>query len=264
MSSAADDTRRRLSVGDIVTLGGLVLYALRPVLPGIVPGLAGLGLALSCLRPLPGDARFSRSARAIVAGVCIYAGFARSWSMWPAYLLVPVLATIGLAFSAGFGRDTLAALARGRLGRAEWGLIALNAIVAAVALVGWVVLLQPDLSRLAGMLPQWPLIGLIGAGASFSVVNALLEEIVWRGILQNWLMTFMSAPAAVFVQAASFGAAHYNGFPSGLVGMGLAAVWGAMIGALALQSKGLAAPVVAHIAADAVIFAVLAGALAQR
>jgi membrane protease YdiL (CAAX protease family) len=45
--------------------------------------------------------------------------------------------------------------------------------------------------------------------------------------------------------------------------MGLAAMWGAMIGALALRSRGLAAPVVAHIAADAVIFAVLAGALVR-
>ena len=45
-------------------------------------------------------------------------------------------------------------------------------------------------------------------------------------------------------------------------GIGLAAIWGAMIGALALRSQGLLAPIVAHIAADAVIFAVLASAAA--
>lgn len=264
VSALADDTRRRASVGDGVTTAGLVLYALLPIIPGLVVGLAGTGLFLSCLRPLPGDGRFSRPARAIVAGLCVYAGLLRSLYVWPAYLLVPILAATALAFSAGFGRDLLATLDRGRFGRTEWGLIALIAIVAAVALVGWVLLLQPDLSRLAGMLPQWPLLGLIGAGAGFSIVNAILEEVVWRGILQRWLATFMSAPAAVFVQAVSFGAAHYNGFPSGLVGMGLAAIWGAMIGALAVRSRGLAAPIAAHIAADAVIFAVVAGALSQR
>lgn len=264
MSSRNDDTRRGLAVGDAATLAGLVLYALLPVVPGIVLGVAGSGLFLSCLRPLPGDSGFSRPARAIVAGLCVYAGLLRSLYVWPAYLLVPILAATALAFSAGFGRDLLATLDRGRLRRTEWGLIALIAVVAAAALVGWVLLLQPDLSRLAGLLPPWPLLGLIGAGAGFSIVNAVLEEVVWRGILQRWLMTFMSAPAAVFVQAVSFGAAHYNGFPSGFVGMGLATIWGAMIGALAVRSKGLAAPIVAHVAADAVIFAVLAGALAQR
>lgn len=264
MSLQTDEGRRGLSTGDLLALAGLLLYALLPVVPGVLLGAAGVGLLLSCVRPLPGEGRFSRPARAIVGGLCVYAGFARAWYLWPAYLLVPILAAIALGFAAGFGRDLLATLQRGRLGRAEWGLIALIAVIAATALIGWVVLLEPDLSRLSGLLPQWPLLGLVAAGAGFSIVNAMLEEIVWRGVLQNWLMSFMSPPAAVVVQAASFGAAHYNGFPSGFAGMGLAAIWGAMIGALAVRSGGLAAPVVAHIAADAVIFAVLAGALAQR
>ena len=181
--------------------------------------------------------------------------------MWPVYLLIPIAGAFALAFAAGFGRDFLAALARGRLRRTEWGLIALIAVVAAIALVAWVALFQPDLTRLRAMIPEWPLLGLIGAGATFSIVNAILEEIVWRGILQRWLTTFLAPPVAVAVQAASFGAAHYSGFPSGAAGIFLAAVWGAMIGALALRSKGLLAPIVAHVAADMVIFAVVAGAL---
>jgi len=247
--------------GDMITLLGLVVYALRPGLPLFVMGAAGAALMAACIRPLTGDDRFSRPARAMVGGLCLYLAVAGSWRIWPAYLLVPIAGALGLAFAAGFGRDFLAALKRGRLRRSEWALIALIAIVAASALVTWVTLFQPDLTRLRGMVPEWPLLGLIGAGAAFSVVNAILEEIVWRGILQRWLTTFMTPWAAVAVQAASFGAAHYAGFPSGAVGIGLAAIWGAMIGGLALRSQGLLAPIVAHVAADAVIFAVLAGAL---
>jgi membrane protease YdiL (CAAX protease family) len=240
-----------------------MLFALLPVLPTAVVGAAGAALVSSCIRPLPEDERFSRSARAIVGGLCVHFGLAGAWRIWPAYLVVPLLIALALAFSAGFKRDFLATFKLGRLGQTEWGLIALIAAVAATALIGWVVLLQPDLSRFREMLPDWPLLALIGAGLGFSVINAILEEVIWRGILQRWLMTFMSPLAAVLVQAASFGAVHYNGFPSGVVGMGLAAVWGGMIGGLALRSRGLIAPIVAHIAADVVIFAVVAGAVAQ-
>ena len=257
-SSALDYSPRS---GDLITLLGLVVYALRSVLPTFAMGAAGAALLAASVRALPGDGRFSRSARAMVGGLCFYVAVAGPWRMWPAYMLVPIAGALGLAFAAGFGRDCLAALDRGRLGRTEWGLIALIATVAAIALVAWVALFQPDLTRQRGMLPHWPLFWLIGAGAAFSILNAILEEIVWRGVLQRWLMTFMAPFAAVGVQAASFGAAHYAGFPSGAVGIGLAAVWGAMIGGLALRSRGLLAPIMAHVAADAFIFAVLAGAL---
>lgn len=247
--------------GDLITILGLVVYALRPVLPALLIGLAGAALLAGCFRPLPGDGQFSRPARAMVGGLCFSVAVGASWRIWPAHPLVPIAGALGLAFAAGFGRDFLAAIERGRLGRMEWGLIALIAIAAAIALVAWVVLFEPDLTRLRRMLPEWPLLGLIAAGATFSIVNAIMEEIIWRGILQRWLTSFMAAPAAVAVQAASFGAAHYAGFPSGAVGIALAAIWGAMIGGLALRSRGLLAPIGAHVAADAVIFAVLAGAL---
>lgn len=246
--------------GDVATLLGLALYALLPAVPVFVLGAAGAALLLTCVRVLPGDARFSRPARVVVGALCLYPALASSWRIWPAYLLVPIIAAFGIAVAAGFKRDFVAALDRGRLGATEWVLIALIAVVAAIALVGWVALFQPDLSRLRAMVPPWPWLGLIAAGVGFSVINAILEEIVWRGILQRWLMSWMSPMAAVAVQAAPFGAAHANGFPSGVVGIGLAAIWGGMIGGLALRSNGLAAPIVAHIAADAVIFAVLASA----
>jgi membrane protease YdiL (CAAX protease family) len=105
-------------------------------------------------------------------------------------------------------------LQRGHLDRTEWLWIAVIAILAATALIAWVVLFAPDLSRLRSMLPAWSLLGLVAAGAGFSVLNALLEEVVWRGVLQAWLLTWVPPWAAVGAQALSFGAAHYAGFPA--------------------------------------------------
>jgi membrane protease YdiL (CAAX protease family) len=248
---------RKPGLGDVATLLGLGLYALLPMRPGLVLAAAGAGLLLASLEEMRGDRPFSRPARATVGALSLYAALAGAWYIWPAYLLAPLLLAGLLGYSAGFGRDFLAAMRWGRLGRAEWAAIGLVALIAAVALIGWVALLQPDLSRQRAMLPDWPLLGLLAAGLTFSIVNAILEEFIWRGILLDWFRTFMPAAAAVLAQAASFGAAHFMGFPSGFAGAGLAAVYGIMLGALALRAGGLLAAIVAHIAADAVIFTLL-------
>jgi membrane protease YdiL (CAAX protease family) len=228
--------------GEALTLLGLAIFAFAPVLPKLAVAGAGAALLACCLRPLPADGRFSRPTRAVVGALCLYMLLGSQGMIWPLYLLVPLAAAGALGFAAGFGRDLLAAMERGRLGRTEWALIAVIAVVAGIALVGWTVLFRPDLSRLGAMVPRWPLPGLIAAGLGFSVINALLEEVIWRGILQRWLLTFTAAPVAVAVQALSFGALHYGGFPSGWVGMGLAGVYGLMIGALALRSRGCSRP----------------------
>jgi hypothetical protein len=49
-------------------------------------------------------------------------------------------------------------------------------------------------------------------------VNAVGEEALYRGILQNELTDTLGRAPAVVVQAAAFGFAHLNGFPSGGVG----------------------------------------------
>ncbi len=149
----------------------------------------------------------------------------------------------------------------GRLGRRESLLILVIASTAGVALLAWVEIVEPDLSKFRSMLPRWPIAALVLAGLGFSIVNAILEEFLWRGVIQNWLLSITTRSWAVAVQALSFGAAHYLGFPGGAVGAVLATLYGAMVGALALRSGGLLAPIVAHIGADAVIFALVAGSL---
>ena len=66
-----------------------------------------------------------------------------------------------------------------------------------------------------------------------------------------------SGRTAVLVQAAAFGLLHLSGFPGGAVGVGLAAVYGVMLGVLRRRAGGLLAPYVAHVAADLTVFVLL-------
>jgi membrane protease YdiL (CAAX protease family) len=236
-------------------LAGMALFALHPFTP-IRPGIALAGallLGASFLRLQS----LAAPAAAVVGALCIYVGAFPSWFFWPAYLLIPILLMVGAAGVRGAMHELQASCAAGRLGREEaWPILAIS-LAAGIALVSWVWLLQPDLARFREMIPDWPLWALLGAGAAFSIINAILEELIWRGVLQSWLLQLTSRPTALIVQALSFGAAHYVGFPGGVAGAVLATIYGLMLGILAMWSRGLKAAIVAHVAADAVIFTIV-------
>ncbi|MBA2743194.1 MAG: CPBP family intramembrane metalloprotease [Chthoniobacterales bacterium] len=175
--------------------------------------------------------------------------------------MIPIFIAALTSVAVGSRGELLAALKLGRLGRAEIAFVLLISATAALALLIWVWALEPDLSDFKAMLPSWSVPALVGAGIGFAVINAVLEEVIWRGIFQHWLLSVAPAAVAVVLQALSFGAAHYRGFPSGFVGVGLSTLYGLMLGALALRSRGLLAPIVAHVTADAVIFAIIASSV---
>lgn len=127
------------------------------------------------------------------------------------------------------------------------------AAVTPVALFLWLRLTQSDVSDLVRSVPQASLPLLILGGAAFALINAFFEELMWRGIFQTRLLELFRAPLAVGIQAVSFGVAHAHGFPRGVVGVVLAGVWGAMLGMLRQQARGLLAPVLAHVVADSTI-----------
>jgi hypothetical protein len=146
----------------------------------------------------------------------------------------------------------------------SWGSVPLlptllTAAVTPGALVGWYLAVRPDLADvvetyLAVSAPAWLI--LLGA-AGFALVNAALEEAVWRGILQPELAERFGPGLAVGLQATSFGAAHAWGFPRGVAGVALVTAWGVLLGLLRARSRGLLAPWLAHVAADAVIAAIV-------
>lgn len=240
---------------DAAVLIGLVLFACHPV-EGLRPAIAAGGVLL-LLVALAGPRPATAPVAALVGLFCIYAASFRFLFVWPAYLLLPLFTAFAAALVRSSAGEFRAGLSIGRVGRGEAGLIVIISAAAAVALIGWVWWFAPDLARFRQQIPSWPTWALAGAGLGFSVINAVLEEIIWRGLLQQWLMKFCGPVTALLLQAVSFGAAHYSGFPGGIAGVALASLYGLMLGALVMYSRGLAAAILAHIAADAVIFSLV-------
>lgn len=134
-------------------------------------------------------------------------------------------------------------------------------VLVAVALPAWLLILQPDLSAIVDRLPDAGWATIVALGLLFAGANALAEELAWRHVLWEGLEG-APQPAIIAAQAASFGIAHIAGFPSGAIGVLLAAVYGALLGLLRARSNGILAPFFAHVGADAVIYGlVLASAL---
>jgi len=87
----------------------------------------------------------------------------------------------------------------------------------------------------------------------FVPVNAVTEEIAYRGIAFDSANTYLPLVPTLMGQAVAFGTLHVAGFPSGLAGVGLALAYGMVIGLIRHISGGLRFPVIAHMAADATI-----------
>jgi hypothetical protein len=133
------------------------------------------------------------------------------------------------------------------------------AIVSCSVLVSFDVLRHPDVTELRGRLPG-PVAGsVLLAGAYFALVNAALEEVIFRGILFDVVESQWGGRVAVAATAVLFGYGHLQGYPPGPLGGVLAGLYGLALGSLRLWSDGIGLPVAAHIAADATIFAIVAG-----
>lgn len=135
-----------------------------------------------------------------------------------------------------------------------------TALVAGAALVTWFIVLRPNVDDLLEkFFPNVPPWLLITAGAVFSMVNAALEEAAYRGILMYSLEAACGPGiAALLLQALAFGTAHIRGFPRGWPGVGLATIYGLLMGVLRIRSQGLLAPWMAHAATDVTIVSILA------
>lgn len=147
----------------------------------------------------------------------------------------------------------------------HFGTVTRNGVIAAVGIAGvssltlilfhrW---LHPDLRELVGTLPIRRLGGLVPAGVIFSFGNAVMEELIFRGILHDSLASQWGEWFALVCTSCLFGLGHLHGFPPGAVGAMLAAIFGGLLGSLRIYTGGLALPVLAHVVADATIFSIL-------
>jgi len=90
-----------------------------------------------------------------------------------------------------------------------------------------------------------------------SLANALMEEAIFRGVFQEALTAEWGPWPAIVIQGVLFGVVHIQGFPRGLAGLVMASGYGIALGWLRLRSGGMAASCIAHVCADATIFALL-------
>ena len=176
---------------------------------------------------------------------------------WPLYLLVPLAIYALIVAVAPPLRRSVRWL---RVGRFDGGVIAWTAAIilgSSAALVLWSVVARPDIGDLTEKIPRVGPIQLLLIGFTFSLANALMEEAIFRGVFQEALTVEWGSWPAIGIQGVLFGAIHVQGFPHGLEGMAMASAYGVALGWLRLRSGGMAASCIAHVCADATIFALL-------
>ncbi len=131
-------------------------------------------------------------------------------------------------------------------------------VLSSAALILWYRVVQPDIAAFTRFIPQWPLPLLLLGGLGFAILNGVVEEVIFRGIVWDGIAALVPAPFVLLtVQALFFGTAHFWGVPSGVIGAVLATIYGIMLGIIRMRGGGLLMAVVTHVFADIVIFCIL-------
>ena len=185
--------------------------------------------------------------------------FSPIFNRWPWHLLGPLVIYHIVVLLLPKLRDTLIWLKSGSIENQVLVLMSATIVISAIALIGWYIVLEPDLSIYDDLFPDLPLIVMPLAGLGFAVLNSVIEEFSFRGILMSGLEnTLNNQAAAIIIQAIPFGLIHYvSGFPNGATGFSLTLIYGVLLGYIRSRSKGMTAPVITHIVADLVIFSIL-------
>jgi len=142
---------------------------------------------------------------------------------------------------------------------------AVIAVISSSALILYHALIRPDVTSLGDRMHVAALGGVVFAGIMFPLLNAPLEELVFRGILFDAIESEWGWRVALAITVLLFGYGHMSGYPPGWLGAILAGLYGGVLGLLRVWVGGLALPILAHIAADATIYGILVheGAVGQ-
>jgi uncharacterized protein len=249
------EVSRREETAPIILL--IIISIVRPFVPGgFVWGLAIVQLVL-LIRAIP---RLDWNAVHLGILLCSLTVFSviPVTRRWPWMFLIPILLYWALLQSFQPLRLTATWLRVGRPTLPMWIAAATVAVGSAVSLLLWLNLARPDVKSQAGLIPAWSSGRLVLLGVGFALFNAAVEEMIWRGVVFDALeRTGLPTVPVVLIQAVSFGVVHLHGFPSGSVGILLASAYGAILGFLRSQTRGLLVPFVAHAATDFSIFEIL-------
>ncbi|MEU0835674.1 type II CAAX endopeptidase family protein [Streptomyces sp. NPDC005969] len=248
--------RKTLAGAFIVALGICAVLPIRPEVPvrTAIVGLVAVALIVG--------ACVLRSAAAIRAAVFIgplFGLFAVGiLGGWPPAVTTVLVCTLPLACLLFAGRrpalrPVVPWLARGSLTPGAPWLGVATVVLSAAALTAWALVVRPEPPEYMSELQRLPLWLAILGIVAFALVNPVWEEMLFRGVLLTELASVWGVRAAVVLQAVLFGAAHFAGFPSGPVGMMMAAAWGFVLGVMRVRSGGILITYLVHVTANAVI-----------
>jgi membrane protease YdiL (CAAX protease family) len=173
---------------------------------------------------------------------------------WPWLWIIPIAAYFLLLAVFPQLRRSFSWLHIGRLTR--------RTIIATVALMlctTFVLLIfqsvmQPETAVFRERLQLAKLGNVFLAGIIFVTLNAVMEELVFRGIFFDAIDSQWGPSIAVIGTAVLFGLGHLHGYPPGSIGAVLAMLFGLALGGLRLWTAGLLSPILAHLAADGTIY----------
>ncbi|MCK4906498.1 MAG: CPBP family intramembrane metalloprotease [Spirochaetes bacterium] len=172
--------------------------------------------------------------------------------------LIPCLAYVVMVLSIRSMRSSLGWLRWGKVKRIDWWFIAVSVVISSAALFLWAIYIKKDLSVFHDKLPSMPIVLLCLGGVVFAVLNTLVEELFTRLVMWDGLSAvFSNIAVIVIIQALFFSLWHVQGFPRGLIGIGMAFVWAVFLGIIRYRTKGVLAPLITHFLADAVIFIII-------
>jgi len=255
--------------------------------PALGRALVPLALVvLSSLAPLVGDDVAQRSGRSLLGGLAALTLFAAvtqrrgstrlglgltatvaasavlPWQVgwWPLPGLVGVAVYLVAHSLTREPGGHHAVLRLGRLTAADIWMVVGVVVSSGAVLLLFSRLAPPRVGTGASFLTTLTPVSLVAAGVAFAVVNAFVEEFLFRGAMMHHLGPVLGGWTAVVVQALAFGMLHLNGYPYGPAGVVLASVYGVLLGAIRLRSGGLLAPWIAHAVTDVVIFVLIVGA----
>lgn len=167
------------------------------------------------------------------------------------YIAAPLAyAAIALTFPGfrlGFGW-----FRRGRFTRGIVSTLGLLVLAVVGGLILYFKLIHPDLTHqpVLGM-HRFTGITLFAIGVGIAALNAAVEEAAYRGVLMHAMdSVFGGGVAPILIQAAAFGAFHFNSTEPGLAGIAVTVALGLVLGSLRRFSRGMLAPYLVHVTVD--------------
>lgn len=167
------------------------------------------------------------------------------------YMIMPV-AYLAVVLSVPSLRSSLGWLRVGQFTPFLWTALAVLAILSVIGLILYFVTIRPDLSH-------QPVIGssrmnpaaLFAVGIGIAVLNAAVEESMYRGILMNALDAALGGGMLpIVLQAIAFGSFHFNSTEPGVSGVLITALLGLVLGWLRRVGRGMLPPYIVHVLVD--------------